>query len=30
LDEKSFLKWGLKHTKDILSWDKRFVLLRTI
>jgi O-methyltransferase involved in polyketide biosynthesis len=30
LDEKSFLKWGLKHTKDILSWDKRFKLLRTI
>ena len=29
-DEKSFLKWGLKHTKDILSWDKRFELLRTI
>lgn len=29
-DEKSFLKWGLEHTKDILSWDKRFVLLRTI
>ena len=30
LDEKSFLKWGLKNTKDILSWDKRFKLLRTI
>jgi O-methyltransferase involved in polyketide biosynthesis len=30
LDEKSFLKWGLKHTTDILSWDKRFKLLRTI
>jgi O-methyltransferase involved in polyketide biosynthesis len=30
LDEKSFLKWGLKHTKDILTWDKRFKLLRTI
>ena len=30
LDEKSFLIWGLKHTKDILSWDKRFRILRTI
>ena len=30
LDEKSFLKWGLRHTKDILSWDKRFKMLRTI
>lgn len=30
LDEKSYLKWGLKHTKDILSWDTRFKLLKTI
>jgi len=30
LDERSFLKWGLKHTKDILSWDKRFKILRII
>jgi len=30
LEEKSFLTWGLKHTKDILSWDKRFRLLRII
>jgi hypothetical protein len=30
LEEKSFLKWGLKHPKDILSWDERFKILRTI
>ncbi|MBN2444110.1 MAG: class I SAM-dependent methyltransferase [Spirochaetales bacterium] len=30
LGEKSFLIWGLKHTKDILSWDKRFKVLRKI
>jgi len=30
LDERSFLKWGLGHPKDILSWDKRFKLLRKI
>jgi putative CocE/NonD family hydrolase len=30
LDEKSFLRWGLEHTKDILSWDRRFSVLRTI
>ena len=30
LDERSFLIWGLAHTKDILSWDKRFRILRTI
>jgi O-methyltransferase involved in polyketide biosynthesis len=30
LDEKSFLKWGLKHPKEILSWDERFRILRTI
>ena len=29
LDEGSFLKWGLKSTKDILSWDERFKLLKT-
>jgi O-methyltransferase involved in polyketide biosynthesis len=28
LDEKSFLKWGLKNTLDILSWDKRFEILK--
>jgi len=28
LDEKSFLKWGLKNTNDILSWDNRFVILK--
>ena len=29
LDEGSFLKWELKSTKDILSWDERFKLLKT-
>ena len=28
LDEKSYLKWGLKNTKDILSWDNRFEILK--
>jgi O-methyltransferase involved in polyketide biosynthesis len=28
LDEKSYLKWGLRNTKDILSWDSRFEILR--
>jgi len=28
LDEKSFLKWGLKNTEDILSWDSRFEILK--
>jgi hypothetical protein len=28
LDEKSFLKWGLKNAKDILSWDSRFEILK--
>jgi len=28
LDEKSFLKWGLKNAKDILSWDSRFEVLK--
>jgi O-methyltransferase involved in polyketide biosynthesis len=30
LDEKSFLQWGLAHTEDILSWDKRFRILRML
>jgi O-methyltransferase involved in polyketide biosynthesis len=30
LEEKSFLKWGLKHPEDILSWDERLKILRTI
>ncbi len=30
LDERSYLKWGLKKTEDILSWDERFKLLGTI
>ena len=29
LDEGSYLKWGVRSTKDILSWDKRFKLLKT-
>ena len=29
LDEGSYLKWELKSTKDILSWDERFKLLKT-
>ncbi len=28
LDEKSFLKWGSKSTGDLLSWDKRFEILK--
>ncbi len=28
LDEKSYLKWGLKNTNDILSWDSRFEILK--
>jgi len=28
LDEKSYLTWGLKNTKDILSWDNRFEILK--
>jgi len=28
LDEKSYLKWGLKNTEDILSWDSRFEILK--
>jgi O-methyltransferase involved in polyketide biosynthesis len=30
LDERSYLKWGLKHTQDILTWDERFRILKTI
>jgi len=30
LDEKSFLRWGLRDTNDILSWDRRFQLVETI
>jgi O-methyltransferase involved in polyketide biosynthesis len=30
LDERSFLKWGLKSTRTILSWDARFHLLNTL
>ena len=29
LDEKSYLKWGLKNKKDILDWDQRIQLIRT-
>jgi len=29
LDEKSFLKWGLKNTGDIVSWDNRFEILKS-
>jgi len=28
LDEKSYLKWGLKNTEDISSWDDRFEILK--
>ena len=28
LDEKSYLKWGLKNTGDILAWDNRFEILK--
>ena len=28
LDEKSFLRWGLKNTEDILTWDNRFEILK--
>jgi len=30
LDQKSYLTWGLENTKDILTWDERFKILRTI
>ncbi|MBN1615282.1 MAG: class I SAM-dependent methyltransferase [Deltaproteobacteria bacterium] len=30
MDERSFLKWGVAHAEDILYWDKRFELLKTI
>jgi O-methyltransferase involved in polyketide biosynthesis len=29
LDEKSFLKWGLKSEKELLLWDPRFCILAT-
>ncbi len=29
LDERSYLKWGLKNKKDILAWDKRIKFLGT-
>jgi len=28
LNEKSYLTWGLKSTKDILSWNGRFEILK--
>ena len=28
LNETSYLKWGLKNTNDILSWDNRFEILK--
>lgn len=30
MDERSFLKWGVADTRDILSWDERFELLQTL
>jgi O-methyltransferase involved in polyketide biosynthesis len=30
MDERSFLVWGLDKPEDILSWDERFTLLKTI
>ncbi len=29
LDEKSFLKWGLKNAETLTTWDKRFQVLNT-
>jgi hypothetical protein len=29
VDEGLYLKWGVKSTKDILSWDERCKLLKT-
>jgi O-methyltransferase involved in polyketide biosynthesis len=29
LDEKSFLKWGLRNTDDIVAWDNRLKVLET-
>ncbi len=29
LDEKSFLKWGLKNAETLTTWDKRFRVLNT-
>ncbi len=28
LDQRSFLKWGLEHTRDILEWDPRIALVK--
>jgi len=28
LDERSYLKWGLQNTNDILTWDSRFEILK--
>jgi O-methyltransferase involved in polyketide biosynthesis len=30
MGERSFLVWGLEKPEDILSWDERFALLKTI
>lgn len=30
LDEGSRLKWGLRRTSDLVSWDRRFKLLETL
>jgi O-methyltransferase involved in polyketide biosynthesis len=30
MDEKSFLKWGLKSSKTIQSWDKRIIVLKEV
>ncbi|MBN2085729.1 MAG: class I SAM-dependent methyltransferase [Anaerolineales bacterium] len=30
MDERSFLRWELNRTEDILSWDPRFRILNTI
>jgi len=27
MDERSFLKWGIKHAKDIESWDKKIIVM---
>lgn len=29
MNEKSFLKWGLKNTRSLLTWDERFQLMHT-
>ena len=30
MDEKSFLKWGVKSSKTIQSWDKRIIVLNEV